>query len=189
MPSSRLPRRGRQRASLWSSHSLFRSASFSSCNLATRLARYSFASSFASWDICLPLGIRMVLSTTNERATSIIAHQIIIPRASSFVRNSVVISLNPIQSPSQLIVGAPFVAENSHRRTESVETTLLSSSRQRSSGGELQLQITELHADVASSPPDVYHLYLPLLGSADGKRSGVAKMQSGLRPSDLITRI
>ena len=112
--------------------------------------------------------------STNERATSIIAHQIIIPRASSVVRNNVVISLNPIQSPSQLIVGAPFVAESSHRRTESVETTLLSSSRQRSSGGELQLQITELHADVASSPPDVYHLYLPLLGSADGKRSGVA---------------
>ena len=36
------------------------------------------------------------------------SHQIIIPRASSVVRNNVVISLNPIQSPSQLIAGAPF---------------------------------------------------------------------------------
>ena len=51
-----------------------------------------------------------------------------------------------------------------------METTLLSSSRQRSTGGELQLQITELHADVASSPPGFYDLYLPLLGPADGER-------------------
>ena len=84
-------------------------------------------SSGAATEVLVLSSCRRV-SQFHERATSTIAHQIIIPCASSLVRSNVVISLNPIQSPSQLIVGAPFVAEISSSN-ESVETTLLSSSR------------------------------------------------------------
>ncbi len=89
------------------------------------------------------------------------SHQIIIPRASSVVRNNVVISLNPIQSPSQLIVGAPFVAKNSHIVGPN-RWRRLSSLRQ--GNAHLVVSCSYMYKSLS------YHLYLPLLGPADGER-------------------